>query len=149
MDFNSEFNAVDVDLGSGFQISDAVPLDDGSLTTSLIDREGFVVGTVTRLPNGTATASVVPLESATGDTDGFAWEGILGKVTSFLDDVAKAARDASEQAQRISNAAKGAAAGAQAGYNAPVNWKPYAIGAAVVLGLAAVAAVSSSSRRRR
>jgi hypothetical protein len=143
-----EFNAEDFDVGSGFQITDAVPQDDGSLTTTLVDQNGYVVGTVTRLANGTATADVAALENATGDTGGFAWDSVLQRVTSFLDDVAKAARDTSDQAQRLSNAARGAAAGAQFGYRTPVDWKPYAIGAAVVLGLVAVAAASKSSRRR-
>ncbi len=127
----------------GFQISEVVPMDDGSLVTTLLDRDGYEVGTVRRLTDGTTQASVQNVEET---PHGFDWSNVLGKVTSFLDDVAKAARETSDQAARLSHGIQGAATGAQAGYNAPLNWKPWAIaGVAVAI---AIAASSSSSRRR-
>jgi hypothetical protein len=134
-----------MELIDGFQISDASPADDGSLSTNLIDDAGNVVGTVTRLSDGTATASV---QNFATDSGGFDWSGVLGKVTSFLDNVANAAQTTGQEATRVSRAIKGGVTGAQVGYNAPLNWKPWAIGGAAVLAVALIAASSQPSRRR-
>lgn len=131
----------------GFQISEVTPVDDGSLVTTLFDATGNNVGTVRRLTDGTVTADVETLPS---DTGGFDWSGILRRVTGFLDDVADNARKTADETTRISRGIKGAATGAQAAYNAPIDWKPYAIaGAAVVAAVAIAVAASGSSRRGR
>jgi len=132
----------------GFRIAEAMPLEDGSFRTTLIDTDGNNVGTVTRLPDGTSTADVANLETGAG---GFDWSNVLGKVTQFLDNVAASARQTSDEATRISRGITGAATGAQAGYNAPIDLKPWIIGAAAVAAalLIGKAMSSSSSRRRR
>jgi hypothetical protein len=124
-----------------FQISEAVPVDGGGLRTTLVDQNGNNVGTVTRLADGTATASV-------DDRGGFDWGGVLTKVTGFLDEVAKATRATSDEATRISRGIQGAATGAQAGYRAPIDWKPWAVAGGVVL-VSVVVAVAASSKKRR
>lgn len=129
----------------GFQISEAVPLNDGSLMTTLVDQYGNTVGTVTRLSDGTTQASVDALPT---DTGGFDWSGVLRGVTDFLDRVARSAQQTSDEVTRVSRGIQGAAAGAQAGYGAPLNWKPWAIaGAAVVATLIVVQLVTPSRRR--
>lgn len=114
---------------SGLAITDAVPLDDGGLSTTLVDANGNQVATITRLADGSATADV------TDSGAGFDLSSIFGKVTGFLDSVAKAAKQTSDEATRISNAARGAATGAQTGYNLPTDLKPWLIGGAVLVGV--------------
>jgi hypothetical protein len=132
----------------GLQVSDAVPMDDGSLTTTLIDANGQIVGTVTRLNDGTSTASVDPNTEDDGG-QGINWQDTLGKVTGFLDNLAKQARATSDEAQRIANAARGAITGAQVGYRAPVDLKPILIGAGVLVGVIVIANMVKPSRASR
>ncbi len=125
----------------GLEVLDAIAGPDGSYSTDVLDDVGNVVATVTRMPDGEATAKVLVADN--GDTQ---WESLLGKVTGFLDKVAQDATNVSDEANRISNAAKGAVAGARIGYNGPINWQPWLIaGAAVVLAF--VVSGRSSSRR--
>lgn len=130
----------------GFQVSELVPLDDGSVRTDLFDTAGNVVGSVTRLGDGSGfTADVEPLDS---DTGGFDWTATLKKVTDFLDTVADTTRQTADQTTRVSRAIKGAQAGAQAGYSAPLDWKPWAIAGVSLALLLGVAAAAHPSRRR-
>lgn len=122
-----------------FQITDAVPLDDGSLTTQLVDDSGNVVATVTRMSDGTSTADV------RSNAPAFDLSSIFGKVTGFLDAVAHGAQTVGNEAQRISNATRGAVTGARVGYNTPLNWTPVLIAA----GVALVVGIALSPRRRR
>lgn len=135
-----------MDIG-GYQITDAVPLNDGSgYMTSLVDSDGQVVATVTRTDDGAANAQLLDYSSDPG-TD---WTSIFSKVTGFLDNVAKNAQQISNDATRVANAAKGAVTGAQIGYNGPIDWKPWLYAGGVVVGVLALnAAVGGSSRRRR
>lgn len=130
----------------GLQIFDAnpVPMDDGSLSTRLVDASGAVVATVTRSANGISTASVDP--ALTTDS-GFDLGKLLNQVTGFLDQVAAAAKQTSDQAQRVSNAVQGAATGARAGYNLPLDLKPWLIAGGVVVGALIIAQAVRRPRR--
>lgn len=131
----------------GFQISDAVPIADGSFVTSLVDADGQQVGTVRLLPDGSTQASLPTVVQDGGGS--YDWSALIGKVTGFLNNAAATAKGVADEATRISRGISGAAAGARTGYDAPIDWKPYAVaGAAVIVALAIVAGSSSSSRRR-
>lgn len=127
----------------GYQVTDASPLAGGGYSTTLVDDWGNVVATVTRDPAGFTQAAVTD----NVDTDRFDLSGILNKVTSFLDNVAKSAQATSDEATRVANAAKGAVAGARIGYNGPTNWKPWLFAAGAVV-LVLVGNAAANSRRR-
>lgn len=132
-------------LIDGFQVADATVNDDGSVTTTLYDTDGNNVGTVTRLPDGTSSANVEPLAS---DTGGFDWAATIKNVTNFLNQVAAAQRAAADTTTRVSRAITSGVAGAQAGYNAPIDWRPWAIAGGAILVVGLMVSNARPSRRR-
>lgn len=135
------------DVGDGFQITEAIPLLDGSTMTTLVDADGNPVGTITRLDDGSTQASLPTVQDGGG---GFDFSEILSKVTGFLDSAARSSQGVANEATRISRAIRGAAQGAGAGYNAPIDLKPWIIGAiAIGVGVGIAASAGSSARRRR
>jgi hypothetical protein len=135
-----------MEIIDGLQVGDAIAQDDGSYVTTLVDQYGNQVGTVTRLVDGTAQASVQSFD--VGGGEGFDWTSVLTKVTTFLDNVAKSAKQTSDEAQRLSNAAKGAIQGATIGYKAPLDLKPWLIFGGIVIagGLVAMAVSRKAGR---
>lgn len=119
------------------QISDAIPLSDGSYSTDLVDSTGNVVATVTRLPDGTAQADV------SSSSSGFDITGALKKASSFLDSVVNISKTAQSDVTRVQNAIKGA----QVGFSAPTTATPYLIGAGLLIAVIAIA--HNSGRRSR
>lgn len=113
------------------QISDAIPLDDGSYSTDLVDTSGNVVATVTRLADGTSTADV----SNTASSGGFDIGGLLTKASTFLDNVAKGTQALNTDVKKVQNAITGA----KAGFTAPTTAMPYLIaGGILIVGILAL-----------
>ncbi|MEP6494496.1 MAG: hypothetical protein ABJF01_17560 [bacterium] len=109
---------------------------DVSQPTQILDQNGYTVAVVS-VVNGQKHV-MVP------DSPSYSVSGVLQTVTGFIDSVAGTLTNLNAQIQRGANAVRGAAAGAQAGYNAPLTFTPYLLGAGAVLVL-----VLLTSRRRR
>lgn len=134
------------DVGDGFQITEAIPLVDGSTQTTLVDQTGSPVGTITVRSDGTAQANLPQVQTSGGSFD---FSNVLSRVTGILDSAAKTAQGVANEATRISRGIQGGAQGAQLGYNAPINLKPWVVGGiAIAVGVAIAASAASSSRRR-
>src|SRR5579871_5628791 len=93
------------DVGDGFQVTEAIPLIDGSTQTTLVDQNGNQVGTVTMLSDGTTQASLPTVQSSSGGS--FDFSNVLSRVTGFLDSAASTAQGVANEATRVSRAVQG------------------------------------------
>lgn len=95
---------------------------DTSQWTGIVDQS--TGGTVAMVRQSTAGLEMIPTTTRSAN--------VVNTVTGFIDKAAGTLQNAAAEVQKLSNAVKGGAAGAQAGYNAPTNFKPWAIGAGVI-----------------
>jgi len=104
--------------------------------TSIVDQLGYTVAVVSKQDGQTSV--FVP------DAPTYSVTGVVQSVTGWIDSVAGTITDIGAEIQRAGNAVRGGAAGASAGWNAPLTWTPYLLGAVAVLALV----VATSGRRR-